>query len=117
MATVTSTSMTGTGQRTVTEVTLDGSSDTFSYSSGSRQILILRNPTGSPISPVIDGDGASAALPVSGVGTIDLTSGYAVGSIAAGAVKAIPLDTIKNYLSGTIAINSGSGLVAVLLSY
>lgn len=52
-----------------------------------------------------------------GVGTIDLTNGYSVGAIAAGAAATIKLSTIDQYLSGTVAINSGSGLVATLLHY
>lgn len=116
MATITATAMTGSGARTVTEVTLNASSDTFTYSSGARQILVLRNPTASPISPTIDGDGGTT-VSVQGLGSVDVSGGYAVGSIAAGAVVAIPLDTISSYLQGTIAITSGSGLVGVLLSY
>ena len=115
MPAITATSMTGSGSRTVTETTLNGT-DSFVYSEGARSILILRNPTGGAISPTIDGDGGST-VPVAGVGDVDVSSGYAVGSIAAGAVAAVPLDTIKEYLRGTIAINSGSGLVGVLLNY
>ena len=117
MATVTATNAQGAGRVTVTETTLDGSSDGFTYTAARNPILTLRNPTGSPITPVIDGSGSSAAYPVRGVGTIDLTNGYSVGAIAAGAAVTIKLSTIDKYLSGTVAINSGSGLVATLLHY
>lgn len=116
MATIASTLMTGTGQRTVTTTTLTAS-DTFTYVEGSGQVLYLSNETGGALSPVIDGDGASAAYSVAGVGSIDLTGGYAVGSIADGVTKAIPLDTIKEYLRGTIAVTGGAGIVASILKF
>jgi len=116
MATIAATNMGGSGVRAVTETTLTGTADTFSYVATASQVLVLRNATGGALSPVIDGNGATT-VPVAGVGAVDVSAGYAVGSIAAGAVKAIPLDTIKEYLKGTIAITSGTGLVASLLSF
>ncbi len=116
MATIAATSMGGSGVRTVTENPLTGTADTFAYNATASQVLIFRNPTGGSLSPVIDGNGGTT-LPVAGVGNVDVSAGYAVGSIAAGASKAIPLDTIKAYLKGTIAITSGTGLVASLLSF
>lgn len=116
MATIAATSMGGSGVRTITETTLTGTADTFTYVATASQVLILRNPTGGALSPVIDGNGATT-IPVAGVGSVDVSSGYAVGSIAAGASKSIPLDTIKAYLKGTIAITTGTGLVASLLSF
>lgn len=113
MATITQTSTSGSGQRTLTETTLSAS-DTFAYSPGSGQILLLRNPTAGALSPVIDGDGGTT-VPVQGVGSVDVSGGYAVGSIGVGAAVAIPLDSIKAYLAGTIAVTGGSGLVAAIL--
>ena len=64
---------------------------------------------------MIDGDGGTS-VPVQGIGTVDVSGGYAVGSIAAGAAKVVPLDSIAAYLKGTIAVTGGTGLVAVLLN-
>jgi len=116
MATIAATSMGGSGARAVTQTTLTGTADTFTYNPTAGQILILFNDTAGSLSPVIDGNGATT-IAVAGVGSVDVSTGYAVGSIAAGATKAIPLDTIKAYLAGTIAITSGTGLVASLLSF
>ena len=116
MATIVSTLMTGTGARNVTQTTLTGTADTFTYVSSARPILVLFNDTGGSLSPVIDGDGATS-VQVPTVGSVDVSGGYAVGSIAAGESKAIPLDTISAYLSGTIAITTGTGLVASLLHF
>ncbi len=116
MATITATLMTGAGQRTISETTLTGTADTFTYSASGKQVLIMRNNTGAPLSPVIDG-ASSTVVPVAGVGNVDVSAGYAVGSIAAGVVKAIPLDSISAFLRGTIAITGGTGLVCSLLTY
>ncbi len=116
MATIAATNMLVTGAKTVNETTLNGSSDTFVYTQRKDALLVLRNPTGAAISPTIDGDGATT-VPVAGVGSVDISGGYAVGSIAAGAAVAIRLDTIKEYLAGNIAITGGSGLVAQLLEF
>lgn len=114
MAIITPTAITGSGQRTVTETALTAS-DTFTYRKGTGQVLILRNATAGALSPVIDGAGGGS-VPVSGVGTVDVSAGYAVGSVAAGVVKAIPLDSISAYLQGVIALTGGSGMIAVLLN-
>lgn len=115
MATIAQTLMTGTGQRTVTETTLT-SSDTFTYVEGSGQILILKNGTGGALTPVIDGNGGTNVA-VAGIGSVDVSAGYSVGSVAAGVSKAIPLDTIKEYLRGTIAVTGGTGITATLLRF
>lgn len=113
MAVITSTSLTGPGQRTMSQIELTGTGDTFTYVRG--QILIMRNATGGALTPIIDGAGGTTVVRP-GVGTIDVSGGYAVGSIAAGAARVIPLDTISSYLKGTIAITGGTGLVCSLLT-
>lgn len=114
MATITETNGTGRGVVSLTETTLTGTADTFTYRSGSRQLLILRNATAGALSPVIDGDGGTT-VSVDGLGVVTVSGGYAVGSIPAGEVRAIPLDTIKSYLAGTIAITSATGIVASII--
>ena len=112
MPAITNTQFESTGKVTATQTTLNGT-DSFTYTPGVTKYLILRNPTGGAISPVIDGDGATSEY-LAGVGSITTSGGFAVGSIAAGAVSVVDLDAISAYLKGTIAINSGSGLVAIL---
>lgn len=114
MATIVATNANQNGTVAVAETTLTGTLDTFTYRSGVKQTLILRNATAGALTPVIDGDGATT-LGVEGVGTIDLSTGFSVGSIAAGAVKSIRTDSIARYLLGTIAITGGTGLVATLI--
>ncbi|MFW1676451.1 hypothetical protein ACFVYJ_01535 [Pontibacter sp. JAM-7] len=114
MATITATDM-SSGQATVTKTTL-GASDTFTYDSTKRPVLILDNVTGGALTVTIDGDGAST-VSVSGVGAVDISGGYSTGSIAAGAQVVIPLKDISAYLSGTIAVTGGTGIEAALLEY
>lgn len=111
MPLIVATSIKGLGAVTVTETVLDGS-DSLTYNRGA--ILTLRNDTAGSLSPVIDGDGGSS-VGVEGLGDVDVSAGYSVGAIAAAAVKTIRLDTISEYLKGTIAINSATGIVATLL--
>jgi len=114
MATIVATNIKAQGVAAVTETTLTGTADTFTYGSGKNQTLILRNATAGALTPVIDG-ASSTTIAVAGVGSIDVSAGFAVGSIAAGAVKSIQTESISAYLQGTIAITGGTGLVATLL--
>lgn len=102
-----------TGRAVVAQTTLDGTTDGFAYAPSRGEVLILRNPTTAALSPVIDGADATV-VDVPGVGNVDLSAGYAVGSIAAGAVVAVSLDSIRAYLIGEITITGGAGLVAAL---
>lgn len=113
MPAVTMTVVPAAGQVTVTETTLNGT-DSLTYISGAGQILILRNPTGAPISPVIDGAGGTTVVKP-GLGTVNVGTGYAVGAIAPGASAIVSLDRIADFLRGAVAINTGSGLVASLI--
>jgi hypothetical protein len=116
MPAITPTSMTGFGVRVMAETTMTAS-DTIAYDKGNPgSILILRNPTGGALSPVITGSLANTAIPVSRYGTVSAAS-LAVGSIAAGAARVIPLDSIGEYLEGVVTITGGTGLVATFLRY
>ena len=115
MATITATSLAGFGVRAMTETTLTAS-DILPYdASVTGSVLVLRNPTAGALSPTITGSTASAAIGVSGFGTVSAAAGLAVGNIPAGAARCIPLDAISKYLSGTVTITGGTGLVAAYL--
>src|SRR6476659_146621 len=110
MAVVTPSAFPSKGRVTTTQVTLTGT-DSFVYVDGKSRYLILRNPTAGALTPIIDGaDASSEYLP--GVGDVATTAGFAVGSIAAGAMAVVDLKAIRSYLKGAIAITGGTGLVA-----
>lgn len=115
MATITSTTLQGLGVRTATRTTLTAS-DTFTYNQGRDAILILDNVTAGALTVTIDGAGGTT-VPINGIGDVSVAAGYSTGSIAAGACVAIPLDTIFQYLQGTIAVTGGSGIRATLLEF
>lgn len=111
MPAITATSMQGSGVRVLTETTLNGT-DSFTWAPG--DILLLRNPTGGSITPTVDGDGGTTWAS-DGLGSVSVTAGLSLGAIAAGAARAIETDSIRAYLQGTVAITSGTGLVAAIL--
>lgn len=112
MPVIAQTRISSTGAVTATETTLNGT-DSLVYVRGKTKYLFLRNPTGSAITPVIDGADATSEY-VPGLGVIATSGGFSVGSIAAGASRVVDLDSIFSYLKGTVEIKTGSGLVAIL---
>ena len=115
MATITATNMQGSGARTITRTTLT-SSDTFTYNADRNPVLELDNVTGGALTVTIDGSGGTTVA-VPGVGAVDVSTGYSTGSISAGAKVAIPLNSIREYLKGTIAVTGGTGISAALLEF
>jgi len=113
MATIAPTNVSGSGVVSVTETIL-GASDTFIFKRNKRQKLILRNDTVGALTPNIDGDGSSD-VGIDGIGSIDVSGGFDVGSMAADEVVSINTDSIREYLKGTIEITGGTGLVAILM--
>lgn len=113
MAVITATSIANAGASTLTVTTL-GASDTFIFNPAKDPILILNNVTAGALTPNIDGAGGTV-VPVTGVGNVSVASGYTTPSIGAGAVVAIPLKSIKEYLRGTITVTGGTGIKASIL--
>lgn len=113
MAAVTPTSMLGSGARTVSALTA-GASDTITYQSG--DILLINNITAGALTPLIDGDGGTT-WPAPGIGNVSVSGGLSLSAIAAGDMVAIPMDTIKAYLQGTITITGGDGAEISLLRF
>lgn len=116
MADITATDLRLQGAQDVTEVTL-GASDTLTYNdfAHTTQVLYLRNPTASPITVTVDGDGQDS-VNVPGVGAVDVSGGIDIGPIAAGEAAAVQLRSIRAYLTGTVTLTGGDGLVASLLN-
>ncbi len=114
MAAIGSTPMLGKGARQLVTSTL-GASDTFTYQNGA--MLTLFNGSGSSISPVVKGSGATA-LNIRGMGgPTDLTGGYQFPVIANGETASVRLDTISKYLKGEITITGGGGSEIAVYNY
>ena len=116
MPAIAATSIAGSFARNKIETNLNGTNDTLVYNNTRNPILCLRNPTAGALSPTIVGSTATT-VSVAGIAPINVSAGYAVGAIAAGAVVTIPLNTIFGYLSGAISVTNGAGLVATLLEH
>lgn len=115
MATIVPTAVTSPGANTLTVTTLTAS-DTFTYRPEKSPIMILRNGTAGALTVNIDGAGGTTVR-VRGIGDVNVAPGYSTGSIAAGAQVAIQLNTISEYLKGTIAVTGGTGISASLMEF
>lgn len=111
MAAITATSLTGSGARVVSVLTA-GASDTITYQPG--DVLLINNVTAGALTPLIDGAGGTT-WPAPGIGNVSVSGGLTLSSIAAGAMVAIPLDTIKAYLQGVITITGADSAELSLL--
>ena len=101
---------------TLSPVTLTGTADTFTYIAGTRQTLVLRNPTGASITPTLIGSAAPASYAPDGINAQNLSAGRTLSAIAAGANIAINLDRMSQYLQGNCSVTGGTGLVAFTVS-
>lgn len=100
------------GNVLATVVTLGAGANALVFTPQVGQALVLTNPTGAPINCTIDGDGGSA-VKVPGLGDVSVSSGYTF-AVAAGATRVVWLDSIFEYLKGTISV-TGENLEAMLL--
>lgn len=112
---IASTSMKGTGARSMPMATLDASG-TLSFSPGKSQILLIVNGTSGELTPRISGSDANE-IEVKGVGYISLSSGYQCRPIPPGENVAIPLISISSYLKGDITITGAAGAKACILEF
>lgn len=114
MATLNPTSLAPGGLITPTELTLTAS-DVIAWNANKpNAVLVLRNPTAGAVSPTITGSLASTAIPVKGYGNVSAAS-LALGSIAAGVSRYIPMDSRREFMQGVVTITGGTGLIATLL--
>lgn len=97
---------------TITETALTGT-DTFTYDASG--VLVIRNSTGASVTVTLTGSTAAGTKLVEGGGTVALSGGVPV-VVGAGAVKSIKLGSIRDFLTGTIAVTGGgAGVFAYIL--
>lgn len=85
----------------------------LAYRRGIGQVLVIKNESASSINPVITGRQAGD-LTVEGLGEIDLSGGFDVGAIAAGATVAVKLDNVRRWLTGQVELSGAVGAVAFI---
>lgn len=97
---------------TITETELTGT-DTFTYDSSG--VLVIRNSTGASVTVTLHGSAATGAKLCEGGGSVDLSTPISI-ALPAGAVKSIKLGSIRDLLTGTIAVAGGvAGVFAYIL--
>lgn len=115
MAEITKTSVTGSGEQAV-NVTVLGASDTLEFKKGVNATLVLNNVSGGALTPLITGADATT-FPANGLGNVDVSGGFQLGSIGVGDTVALPLDSISGYLKGIITVTGGDAIEAQILEY
>lgn len=91
------------------------SSDTITIDDRFKQILVLRNPTGGPLTLVIDGAG-STNVNAPGLGNVVVSAGYSI-AVPAGESRAVDLASIRAYLDGVVTMTGAAGMVAQLFNF
>jgi hypothetical protein len=90
------------------------SSDTITFSAARKQLLVVDNETGGPLTLKIDGDGGTT-VSVPGVGPVTVSGGYDI-VIADGAGAAVVLGTISAYCKGVVTLSGAAGATARLFN-
>ena len=89
-------------------------SDTLTFSPASRQLLVIRNPSGGSLTLTIDGDGGTT-VNVAGIGPVSVSAGIAI-TIAAGLSQSVVLNSISAYCQGVVTLTGASGAVVQLFN-
>lgn len=95
----------------VSVTTLSTSTPIFYEQSG---MLVIINNTGAAVNPKIIGD-ASGQFLVGGVGYIDLSGGYPCGTLPAGGIMALKLESIREWMRGNAFVTNAAGCTAFVL--
>jgi hypothetical protein len=107
MAAITSVSASGViGAFACNEQTLS-SSDTITIAPASKQLMVVRNATGSPVNLLVDGDGGTS-VSIKGLGAVSVSGGLTI-AIPAGESRAVVLSTISYYTQGVVTLSGASG--------
>lgn len=114
MAAITQTVVGNPVPTTLTKTVLTAA-DTITYSSGTKQKLVLFNTTASPVVVTIDGAGSTTIAPAGFGGTVDVSAGKDIAVPASG-VSLVELDKMSAFLGGAIAVTGGVGVEAVLFA-
>lgn len=92
------------GSTTVAPIVV-GLSNTLTFNPSRKQVLFVRNGSGSSVTLTLDGADAPASIKVPGTGaTFNSATGASI-SVAAGATVAIPLANFRAYLVGAVTLD------------
>ncbi|URI08780.1 hypothetical protein MW290_24700 [Aquincola tertiaricarbonis] len=86
--------------------------DTITIAPGKKQLLVLRNTTGSSLTVTVDGS-AGTTVNFPGAPGVSVAGGYAI-AVGAGLSVAVLLNTISAYCQGVVHLTGANGLTAQL---
>jgi hypothetical protein len=86
--------------------------DTITFDPKKKQLLVLRNPTGSTVTVTLDG-AAGTTVSAPGVGSVSVAGGLAI-ALTAGQSKAVVLGTVSAYCQGVVHLLGGADVIAQL---
>ena len=113
MAVITQTQATDGNLANILVRTVLSSSDTLTYTAGSRQAVVFFNTTASSVTATIVGSMATTIAPPGYGGTISVAGGKAI-VVPASSTVLVELDDIQAFLQGNVSITGGVGLTAHL---
>lgn len=89
-------------------------SDTLTFAPASRQLLVMRNPTGGTLTLTIDGAGGTT-VNVAGIGPVSVAAGIDI-AIGSGLSVSVLLGTVSAYCQGVVTLTGASGVVVQLFN-
>lgn len=113
MAVIAANNVTSRGVPVTVPRTVLSASDTFSYTQGAKQMLVLYNTTAGLVTVTLIGSDVQTKT-VDGYGTTLSTAGGKAINVPANATVIVDLDDISAYLQGTVLVNGGTGVTAHL---
>lgn len=90
------------------------SSDTLTFDTRFKQLLVIRNPTGGSLTLKIDGDG-NTVVTKPGVGAVNVAGGYDI-VVGAGLSVAVVLSSIRDYCAGVVTLTGAASCVVQLFN-
>jgi len=89
-------------------------SDTLTFSPSSKQLLVMRNPTGGSLTVLIDGaDGTTVNVP--GIGPVTVSGGVSI-VVGAGLSVSVILGTVSAYCQGVVTLTGAADVVVQLFN-
>lgn len=113
MAAITAITVTENGSFTSAVTTLTAS-DTITFDSRRKQLLVARNATGGSLTLKIDGDGGTT-VNKRGVGPVTVSGGYDI-VIPNNESRSVVLGSISDYCQGVVTLSGASGVTVQLFN-
>jgi hypothetical protein len=88
--------------------------DTITIDTGKKQLLVLVNDSGGPLTCTIDGS-TGTTVPVDGIGSVSVAGGLAI-AVPDGESRSVVLSTVRHYCQGVVHLLGAANLKAALFN-